>query len=129
MSVRASVGVLGGSTSCRVLKQEYEPKVWFGGLQAFLKTESAAQHSATFVIRGREVTLLSLVSAGRAMQTIRSGDDWVTVICDETSKEPRSGIQGLRCVATAAVELLRAATEAWQKGVVSLAPDKSVFFG
>lgn len=100
-----------------LVKGSYEPLVWFGGLQKFVRSEPVKGHS----VEMHGIKLLSYCMAGRAMQTIsiESGES-ITLITAEDEAEPRMGIQGIEATEQQAVDMLRRCIELWQSGVLKM---------
>lgn len=118
LKVRASYDTLRA-----VLKAEYEPIVWFGGLQEKVRASNAHSHSA----KNDAVELLVFASAGRVMQTMNlpSGRSF-TIMSDETSEESRSGVHGIDATEDEALAAMRAVVAGWKDGTLVLAVDADV---
>lgn len=91
----------------------FERDVWFGGLQ---KIATEAKTKGTSFEKGG-FKLLCFTMCGRAMITLDSPTASVTMITDETSKEPRMGFRGIDATAEQAIELLKKARELWAQGL------------
>ena len=66
------------------------------------------------------ISYLSYTMCGRSLFQIERGEDRVTVISDETSPDPRSGLQGIHAKASVAKELLERAVADWREGKIKL---------
>lgn len=117
----------------QVVKDEYEPLVWFGGLQDFIRKETTSSHSCKL----RDIEILSFCTAARAMQTISysptaasiyAGQS-ITLITSEDGDERCMGIQGLDATEVCTIFLLQRATQAWREGQFVMKADHKVGFG
>lgn len=80
----------------------WEQAVWFGGLQKYYRKSKDRGHAA----RAGDLKMLVWGCAGRVMVTLHRDDDSVTVLCDESSTEPRSGLHGIDATRDAGVAIL-----------------------
>jgi hypothetical protein len=103
----------------------FEKAVWLPTIQPYYAASETRGHSGI----GNGFKALLWGSAGRVLLTIQDierhglfNGAWVTLIFDETAKEPRGGVQGLCATRDEAVDILRAATD----GMPALSPDSNV---
>jgi hypothetical protein len=113
----------------RYVKSTFEPEVWLGehGLQAFLAGERAAGHDYV----GETVDVMTFISAGRCMITLRSpgaGDfgHHISLLAAEDDKTPTMGIQGIYASEEEAMQLLSNAVAAMKAGQLKLSPHSTV---
>lgn len=111
------------------LKSDFEPRVWFGGVQDIVRRSSAAGLRAECDTAVGKVEMLVFSTAGRCLMQLDTPTSRVTVIADETSPSPRSGIQGIDATEADAVALLTAASDAWVAGGFELRESASVGLG
>jgi hypothetical protein len=105
------------------VKNEFEPKVWFGGLQAFVQKARMKGHSAE--VPG--LKFLSFCMCARAMQTLTlPNESSITLITAEDEAESHMGTQGIDATEEDALLALRAATNAWTSGAIKLKDDGEV---
>lgn len=111
------------------MKEVFEPLVWFGGVQKTVQRAKMAGLKAEADSPLGKITLLTFSSAGRCLVQLDTKTTRVTVIADEDSPEPRSGIQGIDATEDDAKALLKTATEIWVAGGFELVEDKKVGLG
>lgn len=104
-------------SECREYKSDSYKLCPEGSLQRFVRRANYKGYCCD--VDG--VTYTSDATAGRALFQIERGEDRVTVISDETSPEPRSGLQGIHARASVAKELLERAIGDWALGKIKLA--------
>ena len=111
------------------MKTVFEPLVWFGGVQELVKGSPSRGFKAEASTEMGPVKMLVYTIAGRCLIQLETGITRVTVIADESSPEPRSGIQGINATEADAIRLLKVSTEAWKAGSFQLQPDEKVGLG
>lgn len=109
--------------------KEFEQKVWYSGLQDFIRKEKVKGHSAEC----EGVKFLSYAMCGRWRMTIEKrsllkGGWYIDVITAEDEPPPYAGmgINGIGATEEQAIGLLGAAISAWQSGQMKFTPDSEV---
>lgn len=99
--------------------KDFEATVWFGGLQAIVR---GTRHRHVGAKAGT-LKVASWTMAGRTMITLSDsslpdlhGDKHVTLVADETSTEPRSGLHGINATAAEAIQLFKQAVQEFEAG-------------
>ena len=62
----------------------------------------------------------SYTICGRSLFQIEEGDYFLSICCDETSPQPRSGLQGIQATLPDALRFLERAVADWKGGVIRL---------
>jgi len=116
--------------------KDFEARVWFKGLQELVRASKFSGMSGGHKTRydqlmGRTpVSLLTFCTAGRCMIQVGRGNAFVSMVADETSPDPRTGLQSLGNVTVdEALELLDDAAIQWEAGDGRPVDDKHVGFG
>lgn len=105
----------------------FEPRVWFGGLQAAVRATNVRALNGTFVAAtGEAIEVTTYCCAGRCVIQIETPTDRVTVVTAEDESEPRMGVQGIDATEETALRLLAATTSAWAAGSVTMAETTNV---
>lgn len=106
--------------------KEFDQRVWFKGLQdQILKTQCRGV-SAKLGKKHNNFCVLTWTCAGRTMITIEDDDAMVTAVADETSKESRTGLHGIRATGEQALGLLEKAMSLYEDGTLKFKDDKKV---
>lgn len=111
------------------MKAEFEPRVWFGGVQETVQRATRSGLKAEAATPLGKVEMLVFSSAGRCLMQLDTATARVTVIADESSPDPRSGLQGIDATEAEATALLNAATEVWCAGGFELVESTTVGMG
>lgn len=106
-----------------LVQGDYQTKVWFGGLQKFVRAASVKGHSA----EAPGLKVMSYCMAGRAMQTLTlPNESSITLITAEEGDERRMGISGIEATEEDAILALQTAISAWEDGRIKLVDDREV---
>lgn len=107
--------------------KEFESKVWFKGLQDMILAEKKERGiSAKLGKEHKNFCVLTWTGMGRTMITIEDDDASVTCVADETSKESRTGLHGIRATGEQALALYDKAISLYEDGTLKFEIDKKV---
>ncbi len=106
----------------KIVKEEFEPKFWFGKLKPMLADDSIKVNGFTGESEFFKVVAGTMI--GRGMITIsdkfaqsnkncKYGGAYISLITEEASDKPRMGIQGLCATKDEAMRLLKDAMANW----------------
>jgi len=105
--------------------KEFETKIWFGGLQEIVRASTVKGVSAK-TEKDENFCVLTYSMCGRTMFTIEDDLGSITLITDETSKDPCMGLQGIRANVGYATYLLNFAIEKWENKTLKFKDDSKV---
>lgn len=106
--------------------KEFDAKVWFQGLQDQIHDTKCRGVSAKLGKKYDNFCVLTWTCAGRTMITIEDDNASVTVVADETSKESRTGLHGIRATGEQAPALIDKAISLYGYGTLKFKDDKKV---
>jgi uncharacterized membrane protein YvbJ len=115
-------------TTARLQKKikEFDAKVWFKGLQDQISKTKERGVSAKMGKKHYNFSVLTWTIAGRTMITIEDDEASVTAVADETSKESRTGLHGIRATSEQALGLLDRAILLYESGQLKFKDDKNI---
>jgi hypothetical protein len=101
----------------------FESVIWFGGLQEFVRKDTARGHSAKY----GDLHVMCYVMCGRARLQVEIGDgSFVCIQTDETSSERCMGLHGISATEAQSVSMLTGAIEAWKLGKLKFKRDSKI---
>jgi hypothetical protein len=103
----------------------FEKKVWFAGLQEKVLATKCRGVSAKLKTHCY-LSVLTYTIAGRTMITIEDKDSSVTCVADETSKESRTGLQGINAKLNDGLDLMDLAIELYENKTLKFKDDDKV---
>lgn len=106
--------------------KEFDAKVWFKGLQDQIHATTCRGVSAKLGKKHDNFCVLTWTCAGRTMITIEDDNAMVTAVADESSKESRTGLHGIRATGEQAIELINRAISLFEAGTLKFKDDKKV---
>jgi hypothetical protein len=106
--------------------KDFDAKVWFKGLQNQIHDTTCRGVSAKLGKKHSNFCVLTWTCAGRTMITIEDDNASVTAVADETSKESRTGLHGIRATGEQAVALIDRAISLFEDGTLKFKDDKKV---
>jgi hypothetical protein len=115
-------------TTARLQKRikDFDSRVWFKGLQDQILNTQCRGVSAKLGKKHNNFCVLTWTCAGRTMITIEDDDASVTAVADETSKESRTGLHGIRATGEQALALYDKAISLYEDGTLKFKDDKKV---
>ena len=106
--------------------KDFDSKVWFKGLQDQILKTKCRGVSAKLGKKHSNFCVLTWSCAGRTMITIEDDNASVTAVADETSKESRTGLHGIRATGEQALALIDKAISLYEDGTLKFKDDNKV---
>lgn len=108
--------------------KEFEKKVWFSGLQDLILKSGSCKGFSAKLDTHNNFCVLTYTMAGRTMITFEDKTSFVTIVADQTSKESRTGLNGLCSTGDHAIELIDLAISLYENGNLKFVDDDKVGF-
>jgi hypothetical protein len=115
-------------TTARLQKKikKFDSEVWFKGLQDQIHDTKCRGVSAKLGKKYDNFCVLTWTCAGRTMITIEDDNASVTAVADETSKESRTGLHGIRATGEQALALIDKAISLYKEGTLKFKDDEKI---
>ena len=114
------------TTKLQSIIKEFDARVWFKGLQEQIHDTKCRGVSAKLGKKYDNFCVLTWTCAGRTMITIEDDNASVTAVADETSKESRTGLHGIRATGEQALALIDKAISLYEEGTLKFKDDEKV---